>query len=110
MSSSKEYLMYTLEKFSLLENITYKSMMGQYILYYQGKIFGGIYNNQVLLKPIPSALAFFSFPKFIIPYTGAKEMLLLENMEDKEFLQNLIKTMYKDLPEPKKAKIRKKNE
>lgn len=59
MSSSKEYLMYTLEKFSLLENITYKSMMGQYILYYQGKIFGGIYNNQVLLKLVPSALAFF---------------------------------------------------
>ena len=104
MASSKEYLAFILEQLSELEEISYRSMMGEYILYYRGKIIGGIYDNRFLLKPVKAVLNQLGQPRLERPYEGAKEMILLEELEDKSFLANLIKEMYAYLPAPKVKK------
>ena len=104
MASSKEYLDYVLEQLSELENIRYRKMMGEYILYYKEKIIGGIYDDRLLVKPVKSALSIMENPVFQLPYEGAKEMLLVDMVDDKEFLKKLFEAMYDDLPEPKKKK------
>lgn len=104
MASSKEYLQFILEQLSGLEGITYRAMMGEFILYYRGKIVGGIYDNRLLVKPIQSAIAYLPKAIYEVPYAGAKEMLLVEAVEDKEFLAGLCKAMYEELPEPKASK------
>ena len=86
MASSKEYLEYILEQLSDLDDISYRSMMGEYIIYYRGKIVGGIYDDRFLVKPVNAAKTMMSDAKMELPYDGAKEMLLVENLEDKEFL------------------------
>ena len=100
MASSKEYLDFILEQLSGLENITWKAMMGEYILYYRGKIIGGIYDDRFLVKPTKSALAMMPDADREIPYEGAKEMLLLDNVDNREFLTELLETMYEELPAP----------
>lgn len=102
MASSKEYLDYILEQFSETEGITYRNMMGEYILYYKGKIFGGIYDDRFLIKPVKSALAMIPTPIYETPYEGAKDMILVENIEDRIFLADLINAMYDELPAKKK--------
>ena len=102
MASSKEYLDYILEQLDTLDQITYKAMMGEYIIYYRGKILGGIYDDRFLVKPVKSAVALMPNAKYESPYEGAKEMLLVEDVDDKAFLQTLINAMYDDLPAPKK--------
>lgn len=104
MASSKEYLDYVLEQLSELENIRYRKMMGEYILYYKEKIIGGIYDDRLLVKPVKSALSIMKNPVFQLPYEGAKEMLLVDMIDDREFLKKLFEAMYDDLPEPKKKK------
>ena len=104
MASSKDYLHFLLEQLSGLEEITYRAMMGEYILYYRGKIVGGIYDNQFLVKPVKSAIAYLAEPSYVIPYPGAKEMLLVETIEDKEYLAGLLLAMYDELPLRKKKK------
>ena len=104
MASSKEYLAFILEQLSELEEISYRCMMGEYILYYRGKIIGGIYDNRFLLKPVKAVLNQLGQPRLERPYEGAKEMILLEELEDKSFLANLIKDMYAYLPAPKVKK------
>ena len=104
MASSKEYLAFILERLSELEEISYRCMMGEYILYYRGKIIGGIYDNRFLLKPVKAVLNQLGQPRLERPYEGAKEMILLEELEDKSFLANLIKEMYAYLPAPKVKK------
>lgn len=106
MASSKEYLNYILEQLSGLEDISYRAMMGEYILYYRGKIIGGIYDDRLLVKPVPSAVSYMSCPKFELPYTGAKEMLLVEDVDNREKLCGLLSAMYEELPKPKKKKRR----
>ncbi len=103
MASSKEYLDYILEQLELahLDGITYRAMMGEYILYRQGKIFGGIYDERFLLKPTKAALALMPDAPREIPYPGAKEMLLVEEAEDSDFLRELIIKTCAELPEPK---------
>lgn len=98
---------YILEQLSDLDGITYKAMMGEYLLYYHGKIVGGIYDDRLLVKPVCAALEYLPEAKRELPYEGAKEMLLVENVDDKTFLAGLFRGMYAELPEPK-AK-RKKN-
>ena len=104
MASSEEYLAFILEQLSELEEISYRSMMGEYILYYRGKIIGGIYDNRFLLKPVKAVLNQLGQPRLERPYEGAKEMILLEDLEDKLFLARLIKDMYEVLPAPKVKK------
>ena len=104
MASSKEYLDFILEQLSGLENITWKAMMGEYILYYRGKIIGGIYDDRFLVKPVKSALDMMPDADREIPYEGAKEMLLVDNVDNREFLRELLEAMYDELPVPKKKK------
>ena len=101
MASSKEYLNFVLEEFAN-EDITYKPMMGEYILYYKGKIFGGIYDDRLLVKPVNTAVSLIPNVVYQKPYDGAKDMILIENLDDKEFLSTLIIAMYKELPTPNK--------
>ena len=102
MTSSKEYLEYILEQLSYLDDISYRAMMGEYIIYYRGKIVGGIYDDRFLVKPVPAASALMPDANMELPYEGAKEMLLVDNLEDKEFLKELLEEMYEELPAPRK--------
>ena len=104
MASSKDYLDFILEQLSELDGITYRAMMGEYIIYYRGKVVGGIYDDRFLVKPVKSAVKMMSEAGLELPYEGAKEMLLVDNVENKEFLRNLLETMYEELPAPKKKK------
>lgn len=104
MSSSKEYLEFITEQLSELKDITYRAMMGEYIIYYKGKIIGGIYDDRLLVKPVKSAVKYMLSVKYELPYEGAKEMLLVDNVDEKEYLTELFNAMYDELPEPKKKK------
>ncbi|MBQ8210506.1 MAG: TfoX/Sxy family protein [Clostridia bacterium] len=104
MSSSKEYLDFILEQLSESEDITYRAMMGEYIIYYRGKIVGGIYDDRLLVKPVKSAISLMKDVTYKLPYAGAKEMLLVNDVDSKEFLIRLFNAMYDDLPAPKKKK------
>ena len=101
MSSSKEYLNYILEQIGNLEGITYRAMMGEYILYYRGKIVGGLYDDRLLVKNISSAKAYMKDFTYELPYDGAKEMILVEEVDNKNYLTELFNIMYDELPEPK---------
>ena len=102
MASSKEYLDFVLDQLSLLEGISCRAMMGEYIIYYQGKIVGGIYDDRFLVKQTPSAKRLMPEAPPEVPYEGAKEMLLVEDVDDREFLNQLISAMAAELPAPKK--------
>ena len=104
MASNKDYLEYILELLSDLDDISYRAMMGEYIIYYRGKVVGGIYDNRFLIKPVKTALAMMPDADLELPYEGAKEMLLVDDVENKEFLQELLEAMYDELPAPKKKK------
>ena len=91
-----------LEQLSELEDVSYRAMMGEYIIYYRGKVVGGIYDDRFLVKPTKSAVAMMPDADLEIPYKGAKEMLLVDNVENKEFLRELLEAMYDELPVPKK--------
>ena len=104
MPSSKTYLEFILEQLSGLQEITYKAMMGEYIIYYRGKIVGGIYDDRLLVKPVKSAISLMPDARYELPYEGAKEMLLVDNVDSKEFLTTLFYAIYNDLPAPKKKK------
>ena len=101
MASSKEYLDFILDQLSGLDEISYRAMMGEYIIYYQGRIVGGVYDDRFLVKPTKSAVAMMPDADMELPYEGAKEMLLVDNVDDREFLQKLLEEMYKELPVPK---------
>ena len=101
MASSKEYMEFVLDQCS---GLTARAMMGEYVLYYGGKVVGGIYDNRLLVKPTPSAIALMPEAQKELPYEGAKEMLLVEDIEDRDFLNKLFEAMYEELPEPKKRK------
>ncbi len=102
MASSKEYLDFILEQLSGLEEITYRAMMGEYILYYKGKIIGGIYDDRLLVKPVKAAVDLMPDATFELPYEGAKEMLLVDDVDNRDFLAELFNAMYEELPLPKK--------
>lgn len=98
MASSKEYLYYILEQLSDLKDVTYRAMMGEYIIYYRGKVIGGIYDNRFLVKPVKSAVEMMSNVIMQLPYEGAKEMLLVDDVDNKEFLRELLEAIYEELP------------
>lgn len=104
MASSKEYLDFILEQLSELDDVTYRAMMGEYIIYYRGKIVGGIYDDRFLVKPTKSAMEMMPNADIELPYDGAKEMLLVDDVDNKDFLRELLESMYEELPAPKKKK------
>ena len=104
MASSKDYLEFILEQLCELEEITYKAMMGEFILYYKGKIVGGIYDDKLLVKPVKSAISYMPNAEYELPYEGAKEMLLVDEVDDKYYLTGLFDAMYDELPNPKPKK------
>ena len=104
MASSQDYLKFILEQLSGLDDISYRAMMGEFILYYRGKIVGGIYDDKLLVKPAKSAIAYMKNPSYELPYDGAKEMLLVDDVDNKEYLSGLFIAMYDELPAPKAKK------
>ena len=97
MASSKEFLDFVLEQLSDLPNIKYRAMMGEYIIYYRGKIVGGIYDNRLLIKPVAAALKILPNAKIEIPYSGAKQMIMITDVENKDFLTKLFNAVWSEL-------------
>lgn len=106
MASSKEYLDFIIEQLSELTDVSYRAMMGEYIIYFHGKVIGGIYDDRFLVKPTASAKALMPDADMEIPYDGAKEMIQVDDVENREFLKELFEAMYGELPEPKKKKAK----
>ena len=104
MASSKVYLAFILEQLSGLNGITYRAMMGEYILYYREKIVGGIYDDRLLVKPVKAAVTLMPNATYELPYAGAKEILLVDNIDSREFLEKLFTALYDKLPIPRKKK------
>ena len=104
MPSDKEYLSYILDRLSGLEDISYRYMMGEYIIYYKGRIAGGIYDNRLLVKPTKSAAEYMQEVKYELPYEGGREMLVVDNVDDNDYLTGLFKAMYDELSLPKAKK------
>ncbi len=101
---SKNYLDFILEQLSGLDEISCRAMMGEYIIYYRGRIVGGIYDDRFLVKPTKSAVAMMPDADMDLPYEWAKEMLLVDNVENRDFLRDLLEAMYDELPNVKKKK------
>ena len=102
MASTKEYLDFILDQLSGLDGISYRAMMGEYVIYFRGRIPAGIYDDRFLVKPVPAALAMMPDAVREIPYPGGKEMLLVDDVDDRDFLCALLEAMYEELPVPKK--------
>lgn len=102
MPSSREYLNFILEQLSELTEITYRAMMGEFLIYYRGKLVGGVYDDRLHVKPVKSAISYMPQAAYSLPYEGAKELLLVDNVDDKTYLTKLFEAMYNDLPTPKK--------
>lgn len=103
MTTSKDYLAYVLDLLSGVDGITHRAMMGEYVLYCQGKVFGGIYDDRFLIKPTESAKAMLPDAEYQVPYEGAKPMLAID-FEGKLRLAEVVEAMVPELPEPKKRK------
>ena len=104
MASTKEYLDFVLEQLSGIDEVSYRAMMGEYILYYRGRVFGGIYDDRLLVKTVPAAVKLMPDASMELPYDGAKEMILVDDVDNREFLCELVEAMYEELPVPKKKK------
>ena len=104
MASSKDYFDYILNQLSELDDISYRAMMGESIIYYRGKMVGGVYDDRFLVKPVKSAVAMMPDADLELPYEGAKEMLLVDDVENRELLRELLDAMYPELPTRKKKK------
>lgn len=108
MSTSKEYLEFILEQLSELDGISHRRMMGEYIIYYRGRIAAYLCDDRLLIKPVSSAVEMMPDSVFEAPYEGAKEMLLCDNVDDKDYLKTLFEAIYEELPAPKGKPKRKK--
>ena len=105
MASTKEYLDFVLEQLSGIEEIKYRAMMGEYVLYYRDRVFGGVYDDRLLVKSVPAAVKLMPDASMELPYDGAKEMILVDDVDNREFLCELIEAMYEELPEPKRKHL-----
>ena len=102
MASGKEYLEFILDQLSDCDGITYRPMMGEYLLYVRGRLFGGIYDNRLLVKPVKAAVEYLRNVSYETPYPGAKEMLLADDVDDKAYLAGLLEAMYPELPDSRR--------
>ncbi|RGH04015.1 competence protein TfoX [Firmicutes bacterium AF16-15] len=107
MASTKEYLDFVLEQLSGLDEISSRAMMGEFILYYRGKVFGGIYDDRLLVKPVPVAVKMMPDAEMKPPYDGAKKMILVDDVDNRQFLCELVESMWEELPKKKEKKLRK---
>lgn len=107
MATKKEYLHFILDQLSGLTEITYRCAFGEYMIYYRGKVAAYLCDDWLLVKPVPSAVRMMPQARHEPPYEGAKDMLLVENVDDREFLAALFTAMYPELPEPKKKRTKK---
>lgn len=104
MASSKDYLAFIMDQLSLLDDVSYRAMMSEYIIYYRGKVIGGIYDDRFLVKDTKAAREIMPDAELELPYEGAKEMLMVDNVDNREFLRELFEAMYPELPNVKKKK------
>ena len=104
MATSKQYLAFIMDQLASLDDVSYRAMMGEYVLYYRGKIFGGLYDDRLLVKPVDAALALLPNAPLEKPYEGAKPMALVEDVDDSSFLAMLVDAMAGELPPPKQEK------
>lgn len=104
MATSKEYLNFILEQLAQLDGISHRQMMGEYMIYYNGKLAAYLCDNRLLVKSTKAALDYIENHVFEPPYDGAKDMLLVENADDAEYLTGLFNAVYDDLPTPKNKK------
>ena len=104
MASSKDYLAFIMDQLSLLDDVSYRAMMSEYIIYYRGKVIGGIYDDRFLVKDTKAARNLMPDAELELPYEGAKEMILVDEVDNREFLRDLFDAMYPELPEAKKKK------
>ena len=107
MASTKEYLDFVLEQLSGLDEVSFRAMMGEYILYYRDRVFGGIYDDRLLVKPVPAAVKLMPDASMELPYDGAKEMILVDDVDNREFLCQLVESMWEELPEKKRKNPKK---
>ena len=104
MSSSKDFLDFVLDQLSVLSDITYRAMMGEYIIYYRGKTVGGIYDNRLLVKPTNDALKIIQNPVMEIPYPKGRPMIMITDIENVDLLESVFNAIWNDLPVVKKRK------
>lgn len=104
MASTREYLEFIMEQLADLEGVTFRPMMGEYVLYYRGRVFGGIYDDRFLVKPVPAAIRLMPDAAWEAPYMGAKDMLAVDNVDNRFFLTELVEAMFDELPLPKPKK------
>ncbi len=104
MASSQEYLDFIIGQLDTLDDISFRKMMGEYILYFRGKIFGGIYDDRFLVKITKTSRHLMLGAIEELLYDGAKPMFLVDDVDNKEFLYQLITKMYEELPAPKVKK------
>ena len=104
MASSKDYLAFIMDQLSLLDDVSYRAMMSEYIIYYRGKVIGGIYDDRFLVKDTKTARNLMPGAELELPYEGAKEMILVDEVDNREFLRDLFDAMYPELPSPKPKK------
>ena len=102
MASSKEFLRFVLEQLSALEDVSVRPMMGEYVVYCRGRVIGGVYDDRFLVKPTATARAMMPEAREELPYDGAKPMLLVDRMEDREFLKELVSRVSDEVPVRKK--------
>lgn len=102
MASSRAYLDYILDQLSGLDGVSWRAMMGEYLLYYQGRLVGGVYDDRLLVKPVAPAKSMLPEAEWEAPYEGARPMLRVDAVDDRNFLEALMKAMADALPEPKK--------
>jgi TfoX/Sxy family transcriptional regulator of competence genes len=98
MASRKEYLDFVLDQLSSAGDVSFRPMMGEFLLYFRGKLFGGIYDDRLLVKPVPASVAMMPGAPRERPYEGAREMLLVEQVDDRAFLASLLEAMFPELP------------
>ena len=110
MSTSKEFLSFVLDQLSSLEGVTHRQMMGEYIIYYKGKIAAELCDNRFFVKPVEAAKKYLPSEVYEPPYEGAKPMLVVEDLDDKDFLTGLFEAIYEELPEPKPKKKKPENQ
>ena len=103
MASTNQYLEFVLDLLGELDDVAHRKMMGEYVLYYRGKVIGGIYDDRFLLKVTPASERLLPDAPRATPYEGAKEMLLVE-VEDRDTLHDVVDAMWQELPAPKKRK------
>lgn len=104
MATTKEFLSYFFEQVKNIPEVASRAMMGEYVLYYKGKVIGGIYDNRVLIKPVDGLDGLLPDAELQIPYPGAKPLVYLESFEE-ERLKEIFGLLYSKLPQPKKKKV-----